>query len=99
MPIKPAAPVTRTFIATAPALSPASRLFERAQLGVLAEAVEAADGDVHEARRAIEEAAAQNVETQESDRRREHEPDERKALAARMHRFRLERGVPVLLVE
>src|SRR5208282_2413147 len=77
--------------------SSALRLLQRAQLRVLAKAVEAADGDVHQARGSVEKAGAQEVEAQETKQRREHEADAGKALAASVHRRRLQRRILILL--
>ena len=47
---------------------------QRAQLGVLHDAVEAADRDVHQSRDAVEKPQPQNVETQEAHERRHDDP-------------------------
>src|SRR5208282_4524885 len=77
--------------------SSALRLLQRAHLRVLAKAAEAADGNVHQARGSVEKAGAQEVEAQETKQRREHEADAGKALAASVHRRRLQRRILILL--
>src|SRR5690349_6939943 len=122
MPINPAAPVTRTFIATSGSRPLSSTQFlghrragrffahafaavaccavlERAQLGVLAEARERADGDMREPCRAVEESGSKHVEAEEPGERRHDETERRRAFAARAHRLGLERRVAILLRE
>src|SRR5215470_9281204 len=100
IPMKPAAPVTRTFMRWLLRASlGALRTLERAQLGVLAEARECADGDVHEPGAAVEKSRAQYVEADEARQWREHEARGRRAHAPSVHGLRLERRVSVLLGE
>src|SRR4051812_4119861 len=95
MPMKPAAPVTRTFFIGSLLLSPA----QLDQLGVLHVAVHAADRDMQEARHAVEEAQAQDVELEKAHEGRQHEMQQ-VAAAAQLERLaRGEGGVAVLAIE
>src|SRR5512134_2988639 len=94
MPIKPAAPVTRTFIGL-----PVLGLPQLDQLHVLHVAIHAADRDVQEARQAVEEAQAHDVELEEADHGREEEVHEGDVTTFLECLARGERGVAVLALE
>src|SRR5687768_17309222 len=89
MPMKPATPVTRTFISAAfgaPQLD---------QLGVLHVAVHAADGDVQQAGQTVEEAQAHEVELDETHHRRKQQVEDARAAALLERLACSERGVAV----
>src|SRR5688500_15323601 len=93
MPMKPATPVSSTFISTA------LRAPQLDQLGVLDVAVHAANGDVQQARQAVEEAQAHEIELDEPHHRREEEVEDAGAAPLLEGLARGERGVAVLTLE
>src|SRR5690242_6280362 len=109
MPMKPATPVTRTFMREnenrdSPyfSRSPFSLLLgpvELDQLGVLHVAVHAADRDVQEPGDAVEESQAQDVELDEAHHRRKHEVCCPRAHPALERLARGEGGIAVLALE
>src|SRR6185503_8175158 len=76
-------------------LSPAFRLAQLDQLGVLEVAVHAADRDMQQARQPVEEAEAQHVELDEAHQRREREVPQAGALALLERLARGQRRVAV----
>src|SRR6186713_2706173 len=93
MPMKPAATVSSTLIS---AILRAPQLY---QLGVLHVGVDAADGDVQEARQAVEETEAHEIELDEAHHRRAQQVEHAGAASLLERLARGERGVAVLALE